>query len=359
MMNESAFHPEDKARSLIDLRLVACGWMIQSKAEMNLGAGLGVAVREFQTASGPVDYGLFVGRKLCGVIEAKAEGTTLSGYSEQAARYIADVPKHLIREEGQVRFEYVASGKETLFRDHADPDPVSRRVFSFHRPATLERELREPITLRGRLRTRAPFITDGLRTCQIDAVSALEVSIAQNRPRALVQMATGAGKTFTACTLSYRLLAHAGFKRILFLADRANLVRQTRDEYLAYRPPGTGRSFSEIYNVQKLGAAGLDKNAQIVIATIQRVYSVLTGKELSEEAGSAARFRQRVIPGETRLKIDRPGRRISCPQHYPNSRSALRARVCGGYLLLLDKNSKNLGVVHNRRKLTEARRLES
>src|SRR5216684_6785017 len=102
-MNESAFHPEDKARSLIDRRLVACGWLIQSKADMNLGAGLGVAVREFQTASGPVDYGLFVGRKLCGVIEAKPEGTTLSGFSEQAARYIADVPKHLVREEGQVR----------------------------------------------------------------------------------------------------------------------------------------------------------------------------------------------------------------------------------------------------------------
>ena len=289
-MNESAFHPEDKARSLIDRRLVACGWLIQSKDEMNLGAGLGVAVREFQTASGPVDYGLFVGRKLCGVIEAKAEGTTLSGYSEQAARYIADVPKHLVREEGQVRFEYVASGTETLFRDHADPDPVSRRVFAFHRPETLERELREPLTLRGRLRAMPPFITDGLRACQIDAVSALEISMAQNRPRALVQMATGAGKTFTACTLSYRLLAHAGFKRILFLADRANLVRQTRDEYLAYRPPGTGRSFSEIYNVQKLGAAGLDKAAQVVIATIQRVYSVLTGKELSEEEEEASSF---------------------------------------------------------------------
>ena len=102
-------------------------------------------------------------------------------------------------------------------------------------------------------------------------------------------MATGAGKTFTACTLSYRLLANAGFRRILFLADRANLVRQTRDEYLAYRPPGTGRSFAEIYNVQKLGAAGLDKDAQVVIATIQRVYSVLTGKELSEEEEEASR----------------------------------------------------------------------
>jgi type I restriction enzyme, R subunit len=245
-------------------------------------------VREFQTGSGPVDYGLFVGRKLCGVIEAKPEGTTLSGYAEQAARYIANVPKQLVREGGQVRFEYVSSGTETLFRDHADPDPVSRRVFTFHRPETLERQLNEPLTLRGRLRVMPSFITESLRACQIDAVSALERSMGQNRPRALVQMATGAGKTFTACTLSYRLLAHAGFRRILFLADRANLVRQTRDEYLAYRPPGTGRSFSEIYNVQKLGPGGLDKDAQIVIATIQRVYSVLTGKELSEEEEEAS-----------------------------------------------------------------------
>jgi type I restriction enzyme R subunit len=129
-------------------------------------------------------------------------------------------------------------------------------------------------------------------------VSALESSMSHNHERALVQMATGAGKTFTACTLSYRLLAHAGFKRILFLADRANLVRQTRDEYLAYRPPGTGRSFSEIYNVQKLGAAGLDKDAQVVIATIQRVYSVLTGRELAEEDEEGSSFEAGRAEGE-------------------------------------------------------------
>jgi transposase-like protein len=232
-VKEFAFHPEDRARSSIDRQLAASGWLIQSKADMNLGAGLGVAVRELQTASGPVDYGLFVGRRLCGVIEAKPEGTTLSGFSEQAARYIAGIPKHLVREEGQVRFEYVASGTETLFRDHADPDPTSRRVFAFHRPDTLERWLKEPATLRARLQAMPAVVTDGLRACQIDAISALERSMASNHPRALVQMATGAGKTFTACTLSYRLLAHAGFRRILFLADRANLVRQTRDEYLA------------------------------------------------------------------------------------------------------------------------------
>lgn len=289
-VNGATFHPEDKARTTIDQQLVACGWLVQSRDAVNLGAGPGIAVREFQTGSGPVDYALFVGRKLCGVVEAKPEGTTLSGFSEQAARYIADAPKHLIKDEGQVRFEYVASGTELLFRDHADPNPVSRRIFTFHRPETLERWLKEPETLRSRLQNMPPIVSDGLRACQIDAVSALEGSMTKNHPRALVQMATGAGKTFTACTLSYRLLANAGFKRILFLADRANLVRQTRDEYLAYRPPGSGRSFSEIYNVQKLGSAGLDKGAQVVVATIQRVYSVLTGKELAEDDEEASAF---------------------------------------------------------------------
>jgi type I restriction enzyme R subunit len=289
-VNEAGFHPEDRARSLVDRRLTGCGWVVQSRDELNLGAGLGVAVREFQTASGPFDYALFVGRRLCGVIEAKPEGVTLSGFSEQAARYIADMPSALVQTQGQVRFEYVASASETLFRDHADPDPLSRRVFAFHRPETLDRWLKEPATIRARLRTMPAVVTDGLRDCQIDAVAAIEASMAANHARALIQMATGAGKTFTACTLSYRLLAHAGFKRILFLADRANLVRQTRDEYLAYRPPGSGRSFSEIYNVQKLGPAGLDKDAQVVVATIQRVYSALMGKDLSEEDEEESAF---------------------------------------------------------------------
>lgn len=299
-MHEGAFHPEDRARSSIDRQLIACGWIVQSRSGMNLGAGPGIAVREFQTASGPVDYALFVARRLCGVVEAKPEGTTLSGFSDQAGRYIHDMPAHLVHNEGQVRFEYVASGTEILFRDHADPDPSSRRVFAFHRPETLELRLREPQTLRTRLRHMPELIEDGLRDCQIDAVTNLEASLAQNRPRALVQMATGAGKTFTAATLSYRLLAHGGFKRILFLADRANLVRQTRDEYLAYRPPGTGRSFSEIYNVQKLGSAGIDKDAQVVVSTIQRVYSVLTGKELDDDEEEASAF-EVVAGGQERL----------------------------------------------------------
>jgi type I restriction enzyme R subunit len=86
-MLEAAFHPEDNARLAIDQSLAACGWIVQSKSEMNLGAGPGIAVLEFQTGSGPVDYALFVGRTLCGVVEAKPAGTTLPGFAEQAARY--------------------------------------------------------------------------------------------------------------------------------------------------------------------------------------------------------------------------------------------------------------------------------
>jgi type I restriction enzyme R subunit len=277
------FHPEDTARTQIDSSLAAAGWIVQTRAQMNLGAGIGVAVREFPTGSGPVDYALFVGRDLCGVIEAKPAGTTLSGFAEQAARYISDVPEHLVRRKGQVRFEYVASSNEMLFRDHADPAPRSRRVFTFHRPETLQRWLADDASIRGRLQAMPPLITEGLRDCQVDAVQKLEASLAADKPRALIQMATGAGKTFTACTFSHRLLEHAKFKRILFLADRANLVPQTRDEFLAYRPPGTGRSFTELYNVQRLGPAGLDKSSAVAISTIQRVYSMLTGRELSEE----------------------------------------------------------------------------
>jgi type I restriction enzyme, R subunit len=277
------FHPEDRARVTIDAQLAEAGWLVQSREQMNLGAGLGVAVREFATDTGPVDYALFVDRTLSGVVEAKPEGTTLSGFSDQAARYMSNVPEHLVRHQGQVRFEYVASGTEILFRDHADPAPRSRRVFFFHRPETLRRWLADPVTIRGHLQTMPPLPTLRLRDCQVDAVTALEASLAADRPRALIQMATGAGKTYTACEFSYRLLEHAKFRRILFLADRANLVRQARDEFAAYRPPGAGRSFTELYNIQRLGPAGLDKDASVVIATIQRVYSVLTGRELSEE----------------------------------------------------------------------------
>jgi type I restriction enzyme R subunit len=289
-MTVTAFHPEDRSRAALDDQLAACGWIVQSRDSLNLSAGVGVAVREFGTGAGPTDYGLFVDKKFCGVIEAKPAGTTLSGYSDQASRYITEAPEWLGVDPKQRRFEYVASETEILFRDHRDPEPRSRRVFAFHRPETLSRWLDAPETLRSRLRHLPPLVIEGLRTCQIEAIDGLEKSLARGDPRALIQMTMGAGKTFTACTMSYRLLAHAGVRRILFLVDRRNLGNQTATEYAGYRPPGTGRLFPELYGVQKLGAAGLDPNAAVVISTIQRVYSVLAGQELADEEEDSSAF---------------------------------------------------------------------
>src|SRR5581483_666197 len=210
--------------------------------------------------------------------------------SEQASGYLAGAPDHLPGTSEQRRFEYVSTGTETIFRDLADPEPRSRRIFAFHRPETLQRWLTEPATLRARLRQLPALVTEGLRTCQIEAIERLEKYLARDDPRDLIQMTMGAGKTFTACTMSYRLLAHAGVRRILFLVDRRNLGNQTAMEYAAYRPPGTGRLFTELYGVQKLGPAGLDNNSSVVISTIQRVYSALTGKELAEEDEDASAY---------------------------------------------------------------------
>ena len=309
---QKIFHPEDRARITIDGQLAEAGWLVQSREEVNRSAGPGIAVREFPTASGPVDYALFVGGTLCGVVEAKPEGTTLSGFADQAARYLGSVPEHLVGREGQLRFEYVASGTEILFRDYADPAPRSRRVFFFHRPETLRRWLGEPMTIRRRLQSMPPLLTERLRDCQIDAVTNLEASLAADHPRALIQMATGAGKTYTACVFGHRLLEHAKFRRVLFLADRANLVRQTRHEFEDFRPPGTGRSFTELYNVQRLVPAGLDQDASVVIATIQRVYSMLTGRELSGEDEERSGFEtgasepQRLVHYTTEFHVLRP-----------------------------------------------------
>src|SRR3954465_8357170 len=112
---------------------------------------------------------------------------------------MGSVPEHLVRREGQVRFEYVASGTEILFRDHADPAPRSRRVFFFHRPETLRRWLAAPQTIRARLHQMPPLVTAGLRECQIEAITGLEGSLGADKPRALIQASVGAGKTVTAC----------------------------------------------------------------------------------------------------------------------------------------------------------------
>jgi hypothetical protein len=251
--------PEAQARAQIDEQLIAAGWIIQNYKALNLGAGQGIALREVPLKTGPCDYLLLVDRRPIGVIEAKKMGTTLSGVADQSANYAENLPDFLAKllpaGIAGLPFLYESTGVETLFRDERDPEPRSRRVFTFHRPETFAGWLVEPDTLRARLAAMPiahPLPAQNLRDCQIEGITHLEESFTAARPRALIQMATGAGKTYTACSFTYRLIKHGGAKRVLFLVDRANLGRQAMAEFQHFVAPDTGRKFTEVYNVQHL-----------------------------------------------------------------------------------------------------------
>jgi type I restriction enzyme, R subunit len=269
--------PEEKARQNIDKLLQAAGWCVQDLAQLNLNAALGVAVREFPTQAGPADYLLFVDRRPLGVIEAKAEGATLSGVADLSGKYLAGAT-HLPHVAGPLPFAYESTGVETFFRDGRDPQPRSRRVFAFHRPETLLEWARQPDTLRARLQNLPSLPAAGLRQCQIEAIRGLEASLQADRPRALVQMATGSGKTFMAVSHIYRLIRYGGARRVVFLVDRSNLGRQTLKEFQQYVTPDDGRKFTELYNVQHLASNLIDPVCKVVITTIQRLYSMLRGE---------------------------------------------------------------------------------
>ena len=279
--------PEEQARTRIDDLLEQAGWVIQDRRQLNLGAGRGIAVREFSMATGAADYLLFVDRQAVGTVEAKKVGQTLVGVEEQSAKYRVGLPQGVRAARDPLPFTYETTGVETRFTSFLDPEPRSRQVFAFHRPQTLAEWLEQaPVgvpngeneTLRARLRRMPPLPTEGLRECQVEAITNLERSLATNRPRALIQMATGSGKTYTAVSSVYRLLKSGGARRVLFLVDRSNLGRQTLKEFEQYTVPGDGRKFSELYNVQHLQTNRIDPVANVVITTIQRLFSMLSGE---------------------------------------------------------------------------------
>ena len=278
--------PEAKARETIDRKLALAGWVVQDVKQLNLGAALGVAVREYPTDTGPADYVLFVNRQAVGVIEAKRDeaGENITATEAQTSRY-ANATLKWRRDKAPLLFLFEGTGQIIRFTDGRDPLPRSREVFHFFKPETLAEWLAEPDTLRRRLVDKMPVLPErNLRNCQVSAVTGLEKSLALNKPRALVHMATGAGKTFTAITSVYRLLKFGGARRILFLVDTRNLGKQAHQEFMAYTPPDDGRKFTELYNVQRLASSNIDPHAQVCISTIQRMYSILSGEPIDESA---------------------------------------------------------------------------
>ncbi|WP_420621414.1 DEAD/DEAH box helicase family protein [Candidatus Poriferisodalis sp.] len=291
--------PEQKARRDIDEQLEACGWIVQDYKGAAVAAAQGVAVREVPTTAGPADYVLYVDSQAVGVIEAKKAGMTLTGVEPQTRKYQAAYPEALpaIEVDGALPFGYESTGTETRFTCGLDPVPTSRRVFAFHRPETLARWHEDYTEGEGRapgLRTGAQLLpelgTDAahLWPAQAEAIRNLEQSFRSNRPRALIQMATGSGKTFAAANVCYRLLQHAGAQRILFLVDRANLGRQALREFQGFSTPDDGRKFTELYNVRHLTSSRLamadEAATKVHICTIQRLHSILRGDDDFDEA---------------------------------------------------------------------------
>jgi type I restriction enzyme, R subunit len=296
-------NPESTARRNIDRLLSEAGWAVQDYRAVNLTAARGVAVREFplKTGHGRADYLLYVDGKAAGAVEAKKEGQTLTGVEPQAVQYSQGLPDTLPAHVRPLPFLYQSTGVETRFTNGLDPESRSREVFTFHRPETLAQWLaaealwlplvdgkphslsHHPATLRARLRALPAVAEAGLWPAQLKAVQNLERSFSENRPRALIQMATGSGKTYTAVSSVYRLIKHGQAKRVLFLVDRANLGKQTLAEFQDYATPDDGRKFSELYNVQLLASSRLDDVSRVCIGTIQRLYSMLKGEDLPQE----------------------------------------------------------------------------
>ena len=283
-------NPEQAARDRIDLLLEQSGWVVQSKKAINFHAGPGIAVREYLTDVGPADYVLFVNKLAVGVIEAKKEdvGQNITTVEDQTAGY-GNAKLKWVNNQQPLPFLYESTGIITRFTDARDPKPRSREVFSFHRPETMIAWLEAGKSLRARLAAmpalnpqNLPTADLGLRDCQETAITNLEASFQSNRPRALIQMATGSGKTITAITEIYRLLKHAKAKRILFLVDTKNLGEQAEQEFMGFTPSDDNRKFTELYTVQRLKSSYVATDSQVCISTIQRLYSILKDEPLDD-----------------------------------------------------------------------------
>lgn len=293
-------NPEQKARDQIDALLREAGWVVQDNKKIDFAASIGIAVREYQTDVGPADYALFVNKMAVGIIEAKPEswGDKITTVEEQSQGY-ANASLKWVNNNEPLRFVYESTGVITRFTDGVDPYPRSREVFNFHRPETLAKWLTEPKSLRGRLQDFPILKTEGLRDCQITAITNLESSFKENKPRALIQMATGSGKTFTAITSSYRLLREpVSVNRILFLVDTKNLGEQAEQEFMSFVPNDDNRKFTELYTVQRLKNQYIAKDAQVYISTIQRMYSILKDEPLDDSLEEQNPAEQSIKPKE-------------------------------------------------------------
>ena len=280
MQNNKVKTPEEKARERIDEMFGEAGWKVLSRDEYapNISA---VALEEgLMNGNLEADYLLFVNGKAVGVLEAKRVEVDVdcSVVEEQAVKYTRALPDWYQYWQKPLPLAYVSNGKQHLFKDNRIPDSEFQPISRIHTP----KEIVEMLNISDMYAGLPALKEKGLRACQFEAITNLENSFREGQKRALMVLATRAGKTYTACTVAYRFLSYTPMKRVLFLVDRNNLGKQAEGEFGMYRLTETGDPFNTIFTVNRLKSSKIPKDTTVMISTIQRLFSLLKGDEVSD-----------------------------------------------------------------------------
>ena len=259
--------------------LEAAGWRVVDRDDFVSNEAL--AVREsIMIGNKDADYLLFLMGKAIGVLEAKREEMDVDQpkVAEQAEEYTRLLPHWCQSWQNPLPFVWLSNGKECFFRDKRDEDSEYTKVEKILSPREVVKMLgiEDPYAGLPMLQKR------GLRDCQFEGITELEKSLKEGKRRALMVLATGAGKTYLAITAAYRLLNYVGYRRVLFLVDRNNLGRQAEREFASYRLTESGDPFNTIFGVERLKSSTVPKDANVVISTIQRLFSLLSGDTVTD-----------------------------------------------------------------------------
>lgn len=269
--------PEERARVWIDRKLEQSGWKIVNRDEYHDGL-TAVAIREgLLERQKEVDYLLMLNGKACAILEAKRPEIPLDNEKliKQAENYTQIIPSTIRAHERPLKLVLLSNGKKIAFKNGHKFDSRYELVEDFPRPKDVARILKLENPYSG-LPTLSRM---GLRDCQYEAIVAFENSLRSGKKRALMVLATGAGKTYTACLAAYRMLNYCRAKRVLFLVDRTNLGVQAETEFSKFRRTENGNRFSDSYVVERITSPKISTSSEVVICTIQRLFSVLTGYE--------------------------------------------------------------------------------
>lgn len=272
--------PEEKARQKIDQWFTDAGWEVINRDEYE-PTSTAVAIREGLLKSNlEADYFLFINGKAVGVLEAKREETDAfsSKVCEQAALYARSVPNIYQTYQKPLPFIFTSNGKELYFCDFREQDHYFKQIMTIPTPHELVKKLGINDYFAGLPTLRKK----GLRDCQYEAITELEKSFRAGQNRALMVLATGAGKTYTSCLAAYRMLSYTPMRRVLFLVDRNNLGKQAEGEFCTFRLTENGEAFSTIFTVNRLRSSSIPSDSNVIISTIQRLFSFLKGDAIED-----------------------------------------------------------------------------